>query len=282
MDDGRAEVPRGAGRGGDSRAETAKLPTQAPTSLEGKSPFYDLSCANIEVPLGISVGAITGGTMFFMGCSEAFEFAHVLLQQNPESWLLRTADALRAGPGQQRHCGDRCVSTRGPRARLPAPWEAASEGAKGHAGEREGWRADVDARRWDRKPRSGPGTRPGRRQAAPRTPRPIGWARGAPLDWKRKQRGDLHQKPCPHPQGRAGEAAGTRSASDRGARPDGSRAEPGRQAACTRQPEATYSSGGSPLLAALARGVQTDVFALTSFLTGVFTLGETGREERRM
>lgn len=158
MDDGRAEVPRGAGRGGDSRAETAKLPTQAPTSLEGKSPFYDLSCANIEAPLGISLGAITGGTTFFMGCSEAFEFAHVLLQQNPESWLLRTADALRAGPGQQRHRGDRCVSTRGPRARLPAPWEAASEGAKGHAGEREGWRADVDARRWDRKPRSGPGT----------------------------------------------------------------------------------------------------------------------------
>lgn len=103
MDDGRAEVPRGAGRGGDSRAETAKLPTQAPTSLEGKSPFYDLSCANIEAPLGISLGAITGGTTFFMGCSEAFEFAHVLLQQNPESWLLRTADALRAGPGQQRH-----------------------------------------------------------------------------------------------------------------------------------------------------------------------------------
>lgn len=126
------------------------------------------------------------------------------------------------------------------------------------------------------------GTGPGHRQAAPWTPRPIGQARGAPLELKRKHRGDLHQKPSPHPRGRAGKAAGTRSASDRGARPDGSQAEPWRQAACTRQPEVTYSSGVSQLLAALARGVQTDVFALTSFLTGVFTLGETGREERHM
>lgn len=47
MDDGRAEGPRGAGRGEDSREETAKLPTQAPTSLEGKSTFYALSRADV-------------------------------------------------------------------------------------------------------------------------------------------------------------------------------------------------------------------------------------------
>lgn len=47
VDGGRAEVPRGARRGEDSRAETAKLPTQAPTSLEGKSTFYDLSYVDI-------------------------------------------------------------------------------------------------------------------------------------------------------------------------------------------------------------------------------------------
>lgn len=43
--------------------------------------------------------------------------------------------------------------------------------------------------------------------------------------------------------------------------------------------EVTYSSRVSQLLAARARGVQTDVFTLTSLLAGVFTLGETGREE---
>lgn len=42
MDDGRAEDPRGAGRGEDSREETAKLPT-----LEGKSTFYALSRADV-------------------------------------------------------------------------------------------------------------------------------------------------------------------------------------------------------------------------------------------
>lgn len=47
VDGGRAEVPSGARRGEDSRAETAKLPTQAPTSLEGKSTFYDLSYVDI-------------------------------------------------------------------------------------------------------------------------------------------------------------------------------------------------------------------------------------------
>lgn len=50
--------------------------------------------------MGISLGAVTGGTTFFTGCSEAFESVHVLLQQNPESWLLnRAAGALLAGPG---------------------------------------------------------------------------------------------------------------------------------------------------------------------------------------
>lgn len=54
------------------------------------------------------------------------------------------------------------------------------------------------------------------------------------------------------------------------------------QAACSRPPaEATYSSRGSQLRAALARGIQIDVFTLTSLLAGVFTLGETGREERQ-
>ena len=43
-------------------------------------------------------------------------------------------------------------------------------------------------------------------------------------------------------------------------------------AACTRQPEVTYSSRAGQLLAALARAIQTDVVPLT----GVLALGETG------
>lgn len=42
------------------------------------------------------------------------------------------------------------------------------------------------------------------------------------------------------------------------------------------RPDVTYASRASQLLAALARGIQIDVFTLTSLLTGVFTLGETG------
>lgn len=53
--------------------------------------------------------------------------------------------------------------------------------------------------------------------------------------------------------------------------------------ACTRQPlprawplPVTYSSSMREFPVALARGIQIDVFTLTSLLTGVFTLGETG------
>lgn len=53
--------------------------------------------------------------------------------------------------------------------------------------------------------------------------------------------------------------------------------------ACTRQPlpsawplPVTYSSRMREFPVALARGIQIDVFTLTSLLTGVFTLGETG------
>lgn len=58
-------------------------------------------------------------------------------------------------------------------------------------------------------------------------------------------------------------------------------AVPGR-ATCTRPPpEVTYSSRGSQLRVALARGIQTDIFTLASLLAGLLTLGETGREGRR-
>lgn len=144
------------------------------------------------------------------------------------------------------------MSTWGPPARLPAPREAVSKGAKGHAGEQEEWRADIDTRRWDRKTSwRAPGTRPGHWQAAPWTLRPIGQTRGAPLELKQKHRGDFHQKPCPHPQGRTGKAAGTRSASDRGARPDGSRAEPCFAPACPLVPSYLWGSTSLCLEAAL-------------------------------
>lgn len=113
---------------------------------------------------------------------------------------------------------------------------------------------------------------------------------------KQEQRADLHLEAMSSPKGRAGsqQPAGAQSAGDqeggstqqkqvRGKRPREGRAQalPG-QATCRRPPEVTYSSRGSQLLAALARGIQIDIFTLTSFLTGVFTLGETGREERHM
>lgn len=74
-----------------------------------------------------------------------------------------------------------------------------------------------------------------------------------------------------------GKAAGPQPASAREAQPGRSMAQPCQAGPHARgSPEVTYSSRVSQLLAALARGVQTDVFTLTSLLTGVFTLGETG------
>lgn len=43
--------------------------------------------------------------------------------------------------------------------------------------------------------------------------------------------------------------------------------------------QVTYSCRVRDLPVALARGIQIDVFTLTSLLAGVFALGETGRKE---
>lgn len=59
------------------------------------------------------------------------------------------------------------------------------------------------------------------------------------------------------------------------------RVSPGVSSACTRQPlrgspALTYSFRAREFPVALARGIQIDIFTLTSLLTGVFTLRETG------
>lgn len=83
----------------------------------------------------------------------------------------------------------------------------------------------------------------------------------------------LHRKPGPLAVGPVCQGPGG-SARSRG-RPAG---RPHTQSS----PEATYSSRASPLLAALARGAQVDIFTLTRLLAGAGALGETGREQRHV
>lgn len=177
-------------------------------------------------------------------------------------------------PGSSAPLGGRCVlHSRGSRP-LTASGEALSRGVKGRAGKEEGWRMDLNTRRRDRNP----GANPIHGHATSRVPaqisrRPTDQAQGAPQALKQKQRAPppeacpLHTEPSWLRARLRGSVCQRLGGS---ARP-----RPG-QATCTRQPELTYSSRVSQLLAALARGIQIDVFTLTSFLTGVFTLGETG------
>lgn len=112
---------------------------------------------------------------------------------------------------------------------------------------------------------------PGHQQAAPEILHTQGQAPGAPRAPPQKPR-ETSAGPRPRPTGPGLLVTGG-SGSQKPVQP-----LPGRPHA-QGSPEVTYSSRGSQLLAALARGIQTDVFTLTSLLTGVFALGETGREE---
>lgn len=121
-------------------------------------------------------------------------------------------------------------------------------------------------------------TRPGHQQAAPyMSRRPAGQAHERPTH-RSKSKGKTatrSQVLSLRSQAGSGQAAGP-SLLVTGRLRQMSWAEPCRRPHAPGSPELTYSSRLSQLLAALARGVQTDVFTLTSLLTGVFTLGETG------
>lgn len=125
----------------------------------------------------------------------------------------------------------------------------------------EGWRVDLNTRRWDRRKSQEHAVRGQAISGLPTdSRRPTGLARGVPHARKQKPRADLHSSHVLSPG--AGLLVTERLSQ--------TEAGPG-------QPEATYSSRASQLRAALARGAQTDVFTPTSLRTGVFTLGRRTR-----